>query len=51
MGPHPRVSDSLAQLRVFVDKPGLPQHIGRRILQLKKKLQKLEFKMMLQTRY
>ena len=35
--PHPGVGDSLHQLGVFVDQPGLPQHIGCSILQLKDK--------------
>ena len=35
VGPHPGVRDPLAELRVFVDQPGLPQHVGRRVLQLK----------------
>ena len=33
----PGVSDSLHQLGVFVDQPGLPQHVRRSVLQLKDK--------------
>ena len=29
MCPHSRVCDPLAELRVFVDQPGLSQHVGR----------------------
>ena len=33
----PGVGDSLHQLGVFVDQPGLPQHVRRSVLQLKDK--------------
>ena len=35
MCPHPGVGDALHQLRVLVDQPRLPQHVSRRVLQLK----------------
>ena len=35
MGSDPGVGDSLDQLGVFVDQPGLPQHVGGSVLQLK----------------
>ena len=37
MSSDPGVGDPLHQLGVFVDQPGLPQHIGCSILQLKDK--------------
>ena len=42
MSPDPGVSDSLDQLGVFVDQPGLPQHVGGSVLQLKDKQSQLE---------
>ena len=33
--PHSGVGDPLAELRVFVDQPSLPQYVGRCVLQLK----------------
>ena len=38
MGSDPGVGDPLHQLGVFVDQPGLPQHVGRSVFQLKDKL-------------
>ena len=35
VSPDPGVSDPLDQLGVLVDQPGLPQHVGGRVLQLK----------------
>ena len=37
VSPDPGVSDSLHQLGVFVDEPGLSQHVGCCVLQLKYK--------------
>ena len=51
MSPDPGVGDSLDQLGVFVNQPGLPQHVGSGVLQLKDKQSQFKYKTLPDLRY